>query len=373
MNKKICIITTVHPVFDSRIFHKQAKTLVKAGYDVVLIAQHDKKETVEGIQIVPLPKPKNRLQRIFSLTYKAMRLALKQKAVIFHFHDPELLPVGLILKLVTRKKVIYDVHEDYPQSIRAKYWVSKYVRSLISIIIDKIEKFVSNSVDTTITVTDAIESRFKKEKTIQIRNYPLLDMINLESRKSFSENYVKLIYVGGLSKDRGIIEVVKSLELIDASIKVEMVLLGKFFELDTEKMVKKLDGFKKVKYKGWVSRNKVYEELHTSDIGIVCLHSNDRYEFSLPVKLFEYMSAGLPVIASNFAVWSQIIKENECGIMVDPLNPDEIARAIEYLAKNPELRRKMGENAKKAVIEKYNWEEESKKLISLYDKLCRDI
>ena len=96
MNKKVCILTSVHTPFDTRIFHKQAKSLLKAGYDVTLIAQHDKDELVGGIRMVALPKPKNRLWRMLG-TWRVFKLALKQKAEIYHFHDPELLPWGWLL------------------------------------------------------------------------------------------------------------------------------------------------------------------------------------------------------------------------------------------------------------------------------------
>ena len=113
MNKKVCILTSVHTPFDTRIFHKQAKSLLKAGYDVTLIAQHDRDELVGGIRIIALPKPKNRLRRMLG-TWRVCKLAFKQKAEIYHLHDPELLQIGLLSKILG-KKVIYDVYEEYPK------------------------------------------------------------------------------------------------------------------------------------------------------------------------------------------------------------------------------------------------------------------
>ena len=100
---KICILTSVHPPFDHRIFYKEAKTLIKAGYNVVLIAQHIKEETVDGVRVVPLPTPKNRFERMTKVVWKLVRLALKEKANVYHFHDPELIPVGLYLKILGKK------------------------------------------------------------------------------------------------------------------------------------------------------------------------------------------------------------------------------------------------------------------------------
>ena len=116
---KVCILTSVHPPFDIRIFHKEAKSLARAGYDITLIAQHDKEEIVEGIRIVSLPKPKNRIDRMTRTVWSAYRKAIKIDADIYHFHDSELIPIGLLLKL-RGKRVIYDVHEDFPASILCK-------------------------------------------------------------------------------------------------------------------------------------------------------------------------------------------------------------------------------------------------------------
>ncbi len=145
--KKVCHITTVHPSFDKRIFHKECKTLAKAGYDVILIAQHEKDEVVDKIKIIALPKPKNGFERILFSSQKAYKLALKQKVDIYHFHDPEFLPWAIKLKKKTGTKIIYDVHEDYPEQILSKHWIPKFLKKIISRVFNFYEKKAAQNFD----------------------------------------------------------------------------------------------------------------------------------------------------------------------------------------------------------------------------------
>lgn len=372
---KVCILTSVHPACDTRIFHKQAKTLVQAGYDVILIAQHEKVEMVEGVQILPLPSPRNRLHRMVGLTLRAFRVALKQRADVYHLHDPELLPVGLLLKLCTKAKIIYDTHEDVAENILMKEWLPAILRRPISLGFGLFEQLAARFVDRIVGATEAIAAHFSQSKTIAVRNYPLLSYFNEKGRDrdcARKDSYT-LIYAGVLTKERGVSELIRSLELVDKKFAVRLKLLGRFDPPAFEEEVRSLEGWANVDYLGLVPYQEVIVHLRDADIGVVLFHDVPNHPESMPNKLFEYMAAGLPVIASNFPLWKEIVEGNECGLTVDPLNPQEIAQAIEYLLDHPELRQKMGENGRRAVLEKYNWENEAKKLLALYQELLENV
>ncbi len=373
---KVCILTTVHPPFDTRIFHKQAKTLVEAGYDVTLIAQHERDEVVDGVRIIALPRPRNRFQRIFGLTWRVFRMALRQQADVYHFHDPELLPAGVLLRLFTGKKVIYDVHEDYPRSIRTKLWLPSSLRGLIAVTFGGFERLLARSVDRVITATDEISRRFSERKTVVVKNYPILTSLKSLSSdprlsQCLNQNDFTLIYVGVLTEIRGIYELVKALEFIDEKYKVRLKLLGKFTDQDFPERVRFLTGFAKVDFLGWVPYEEVYQHLREADVGFVLFHPVSNHIRSMPNKLFEYMAAGLPIIASNFPLWKEIVEGNECGLTVNPLNPKGIAEAIEYFLEHREERREMGVNGQRAVRDKYNWEGEASKLLASYGRVLR--
>ena len=361
---KICHLTSVHPAFDTRIFHKEVKTLARAGYDVTLIVQHDKNEIVDGIKIIALPKPKNRFERFVKLDYLLYKKAFEQKADIYHFHDPELIPWVLKLKKKTGAKIIYDVHEIVEKQILSKYWIPKIFRKLIATIVNKYEKWAAKKIDYIITATPNIKINFKQNNILDIKNYPIIaNFQNIKTKKQ--KNYTELIYVGKLSNLRGIRKSIESLKYINPKHKVKLKLIGSFPDKKFEKEIKKMPEWNNIKFLTWCSQEKVYQNLLHSDIAIACLLPIERFRKNIGLKIYEYMASYLPIIASNFPLWKKIIKGNHCGICVNPLNPKEIAKAIEYLIEHPDLAKTMGENGRKAILEKYNWENESKKLLEI--------
>jgi len=358
-------ITSVHSAFDVRIFHKECKTLSENGYDVTIIAQHDKDETIERIKIIALPKVKNRLERFLILNVIAFWKVLKQRADVYHLHDPELIFLGFILRLLGGK-VVYDVHEDVPRQIFSKYWIPKIFRSIVSRLIELTEYFSAQVFNGIVCATPQIARRFPSTKTVLIQNFPMKDELSTEKGYPYELRPPLVGYIGGISGIRGIFEIIKAIDLIPDEFNIRLVLAGIFDPPEIENEVRLLQGWKKVEFLGWISRRIVKEILEKIRLGLVLFHPVPNHINSWPNKLFEYISAGIPVVASNFPLWIEIIKENDCGICVDPRSPDEIATAIEYLVTHPEEAKRKGENGRKAVLEKYNWENEAKKLINFY-------
>jgi glycosyltransferase involved in cell wall biosynthesis len=288
---------------------------------------------------------------------------------VYHFHDPELLPVGLLLRLTTCAKVIYDVHEDVPEQVLTKHWIPRALRRPAAAAVGFGEKLLARAVDAVVVATEGIAERFVRFDPVVIRNYPSLSMLPCPAVEERSRHRSQLIYVGGIGRLRGAFEMVQALVRVAQTCDVRLRLIGRFEPPGIGEELSALPGWKRVRMLGWLDPPAVYEELKHASIGLVCLHPAPRYIVALPVKLFEYMAAGLPVVASSFPLWKEIVEGNECGLCVDPLDPQAIAAAIEYLIAHPDKARRMGENGRRAVEEKYNWERESEKLLALYDKL----
>lgn len=366
MSYKVCHLTTVHSPLDVRIFYKECKTLHEAGLSVVLMAQSEHDNVIDGIRIKALPRIQNRLNRMLKLPWIALRKALDENADLYHFHDPELIPAGLVLKLYG-KKVIYDVHEDVPRDILSKPYINPYLAVALSHFSEWLENFSSKRFDAVVAATTYIGMRFSKlnHRTVVVNNYPLLDEMYGPVIWEDRENCVA--YVGGISRIRGIREIVRSLELVDT----KLLLAGSFEDDELEREIKSMRGWEKVRYYGQVGRQKVREILATARVGLVTYHPLKNHIESMPNKMFEYMSAGIPVVVSDFPLWKEIVEGNNCGICVDPLKPKEIANAIRYLLEHSEEAKEMGENGRKAVEEKYNWETESEKLLQVYRRLLQ--
>ena len=370
----VCILTTVHSAFDTRIFHKEAKTLVKAAYDVNLIAQHDKNEVVDGVKIIPLPKPRNRFTRIFGITWQAFRLALKQRADIYHFHDPELLPAGWLLQKITNKPVIYDVHEYYADSILSKEWIPSFLRRPISKVVGKVEKMIAKRLAGVITVNRHMERLFKRfnKNTVTVHNYPFRAFVEKFNDKPQTDPFT-VIYVGGVSKDRGYQIMVDAMRIVkEKEPRARCIIVGPVNRaglpeafLSKEKDLLRKGGIELV---GEVPYEKVPKSLSKAAIAWLPWLATPNNLKGTPIKLFEYMAARLPVVASDMGFVKETIRENDCGLLAKPGNPAH-AEAILYLFTHPGEAHQMGENGRRAVEEKYNWETEGQQLLDLYEVL----
>lgn len=356
MEKKVCIchFTSAHDSHDDRIYLKECIALREVGYNVYLVAKGE--STVdEGIKIIGCGMPKNRIERIFLFSWKIYRKARNLNCDIYHFHDPELLPYGLKLKK-RGKKVIFDSHEDVPAQILDKEWIPFFLRRLISTAYRMYESYVVKRIDAVVCATPHIAEQFecRARKITVINNYPKLDDIVFHDTP-FEQREAVICYAGGIDELRGenvMVDAVKGLE-------ATLILAG-----EHEKM--ELGG---VIYLGKIDREGINELYGRAVAGLVTLLPIKNYFFSQPIKMFEYMAAGLPVVASNFPLWKKIIEENKCGVCVSVDNRKEVRETVSYFLTHRNEAQEMGKRGRKAVEEKYHWGVEEKKLVELYQMI----
>ncbi|MFM7758604.1 MAG: glycosyltransferase family 4 protein, partial [Crocinitomicaceae bacterium] len=299
---------------------------------------------------------------------KALELAIEIMADIYHLHDPELLTIARKLKKQTGAKVVFDSHEDVQKQLLDKIWIPAYQRKLLSWVYERYERFVCSRIDGVISVTPIICKRFQKfQKNVAlIANYPDLAELTFSDKKNdFSRT---ICYVGGIFKTRGIIELVQALE----NTNIQLLLAGTFESEELQREVTALNGWKNVTFFGQVGRNEIKNIFEKSEIGVVTLHPTKSYLEAYPIKLFEYMVAGIAILASDFPLWRTITDPAECANYVDPKNSSEIQRVLLKMLDNPSETRLMGTNGKRAVQTNYNWKSEFEKLQAFYHKLIEN-
>lgn len=365
---KVVHLTSAHTRHDTRIFIKMTSSLAQHGYSVSLVVADGKGcELKNGVSIVDVgAKEGGRLSRMTKTVAKVFAKAKELDAELYHLHDPELIPIGLKLKKLG-KIVIFDAHEDLPKQILSKPYLNPFVARLISSFAYLFEKLTLKQFNAIVTATPYIRDKFKKinSHVIDVNNFPKLEEFSVKPNWQNKNN--QITYIGGITRVRGICELVKSLEYINKG--TRLALVGGFSEPQLHDEVITYQGWDKVDEFGWLDRSGVNNVLSQSIAGVVTLHNTINYKDALPVKMFEYMAAGIAVISSDVPLWQSIVEESDCGICVNPQSPKAIAKAIDYLIENPEVAIKMGENGRKAALTKYNWQIEEKKLLALYKQL----
>ncbi|KYZ76424.1 hypothetical protein AXX12_08295 [Anaerosporomusa subterranea] len=351
---RIVHLSSVHGPFDTRIFLKQCKSLAQAGYEVSFVVPHHEDVVIEGVSIHGIKRSQSRLARMTQVVLDVYKKASEINGDIYHFHDPELIPIGLALKY-KGKKVIYDSHEDYPSDILSKYWIPITLRKIISNLFALLENYSVSKFDAVVTVHKEIQQRFelRQKKVVVLHNYPISQ--NIEPPENYSR---KLVWLGMMNEIRGSKQIDQAMTLCPAA---ELDIIGP--------SATNTWNCSRINLLGNFPFEVAQKKASTYRAGLVTYLPEPNHIDALPNKLFEYMALGIPVIASDFPKWRQIVEDAQCGILVDPTSPEALAEAMKWILEHPEETRLMGENGKQAVLQKYSWSAEKAKLLKLYKEI----
>lgn len=369
---RVVHMTSAHSAFDSRVFHKECVTLAASGYEVIELTNHAENVSKDGVQVYGLGRSRGRLHR-FAKSWKMLLAALQLDADMYHFHDPELLPCGVLLRAFG-KNVIYDIHEDLPRTVSYKRYIPRWCRAAAAVAIEAGEDLFAFCMSGLVAATPTIGKRFRRlnSRTVVVSNFPIEDELVSPAATTWQSRDRAIVYIGGISEERGIFELLSAVEHCSSSPAPQLHLAGLWFDGSLQQKAQSTRGWKSVTWHGMLDRQGVRDLLSRARAGLVVLHPEPNFVCSQPIKLFEYMAAGIPVIASDFPLWRQIIEESGCGILVDPSQPHEIAAAIDHLITNQAEAERMGRNGRAAVEQRFNWSREKTTLLDFYRALIGD-
>ena len=377
-SKWIVVASSVHRWDDTRILYRQAVSLSALGKVALFAPAPFRKRIFGNITIIGIPPWHHKYQRIRLITglYITFRNNIKHIKSI-HIHDPELLPVIYLLHHKNKHLgLIYDMHENYKELIYSKLWIPSFLRSAIKKIYIWIEEKVIPEISGAIYSPKDLKNNLLSlnSRVVRIENYPILKresaIHNLDEIKRGNN---KVVYLGEMRRIRGILELIEAIKVVSKTINnIRLEFIGRAvpsnFEWEIKSKIQQLNLESYISVRGHLPYDEALGLARDANIGIVTFLPTPNNLSCLPNKLFEYMQLCLPVIASNFPHYAEIIGKSNCGLLVDPSDPNSIALGIIKLLSDPDLAKKMGNNGRRAVDYEYNLENESNKLLNFYSE-----
>ena len=365
--------SSIHPTFDNRVFEKELRTLADAGYEMVFVVPAERSAIVEGVRIHALPVPRGRLDRFVGGGYRALRSALAERGDLYHFHDPDLIPWAALLRLLTGKPVVYDVHESYATAIASRQYMPAWLAVALGRLYGRLEGLSQHLFS--MVIAEREYARWLPRAT-PVLNYPDLSHFTaLEVIERDPPERVRVLYTGNLAEIRGALIYPKVLDQLPLSAEIHVV--GRLASTTAAEMRRTCADPTRLHLEGvgeglgeHVPYARILAAYREPWTAATALFRNDlSHSYKDLTKFFEYMAAGLPIICSDFSAWRALIAGNGVGICVDPEDPAAITAAILELHQRPALARSMGERGRRLVRERFNWSTQAENLLALYARL----
>ena len=385
-NKTVVMLLTGEFEFDPRV-HKEAKSLVKNKYAVFILSWHRQRENLpeleedEGIKIYKIfqkiPHYTTpllwRLPFYMLYVFRSVGRSLKLKPDIIHCHDLDTLIIGVILKLLTRKPLIFDAHEDFPGMLEGTN------SSKLGRLARLYEKILIKIADKVIAAEMPYIGVMKKHygvSPVVIMNFPRLDSFHPAVdpspviHKYGLEGKVVISHIGGIGRDRGIYETLEALHYLQND-DIRYLMIGRATREESDRIRETIRRFnleeKVVLLLDGVDYKDVPKYYKASDISMVLLYPVPNYVTSLPTKLFESLAVGTPVLAGNLDYLSSVVTKYDVGLCADSKDPNDIAAKLNTLISDKQMRVRMEQNGLRAIREEFNWDESEKRLLEIYE------
>jgi glycosyltransferase involved in cell wall biosynthesis len=387
--KTVCMISCLHPLKDDRIYWKESLSLQKYGYKVIHIGVSDKEYdeiSEQGIRLISIKKKQFFKNPFIDKFYRTIsfqpniytdifNLAKELKADVYHFHDYQINRIGRKLKNLSHQpKVIYDVHEPYSITVSTTTSKNIFVKLfwlIYGVYLNYWELMKSKKYDLILTTEENVQQRFSK-KLLNIPVEIIYNYVDIEPVYSAEKKY-DFIYCGGIRRRRGIFEILKAVNILNQKQnKLRVLLIGNIHDKGLEKEIRnfiKINNLEDcVDLIPAVPYSEVFKYYSISKIGLAVFNDKKVNRTIMPIKIFEYIVCGLPVITSNFGHMKTITLENNTGILIDPKSTEQLVEKMEMIISNVDFYNRMSNNCFNSRS-KYLWKHMENKLISVYAAL----
>jgi glycosyltransferase involved in cell wall biosynthesis len=367
----VAYVSVVHPLHDHRFLYKQCKGLVDHGFTVDYFVQAEQPCVLQGVTIRPLKEYASRWRRFMSIwrLHKPLRQG-RYDAV--HLVDPELLPLGILLKLTTRSAVIFDAHEDYVEFIKHKHYLHGFVSRLMSLGIKLLLAFSARVLDGMIfadqgTADTLNMPEFKKGF---FYNFPMLSLFP-ETPTDWSDRRYDVVYLGTMSRTSGIFVMLQAIALLaQKRPRVRCLFIGEpggYLKEEVTAHVRQLNIESNVEFTGRVPHGQVPGRLQNCRVGLIGLMNLPKFHKNIATKMFEYMACAIPIVSSDLPPERRFMNDPEHGLFVPPEDPKSMADAIDRILSDPEMAARMARNCRRQILEKgYYAEKEIDGLVAYY-------
>jgi glycosyltransferase involved in cell wall biosynthesis len=361
-----------------RIYHRFCRAFAAGGHSALLLAHDDGQVGKEGVEIGFLEPPYHQTMSLrfaerFRRCRTAYRQALESGADFFMFYSPEFIPWALPLGRRTGRPVIFDCMEDFEGYVHSRRGIPDAVRSPFALAVRSVLLSSARRLDA-LTVADTGTGEYYSRharRVVTIHNFPSLSYFpgDLSTTPEFD-----VVFHGVLSRHDLKRFLAIDQELVKRGRHVKWYLVGRMVEREWfEGCLDATGAAARFHTAGPFPHDRIAEEIARARIGLVALPDYAKFRLNIPQKIFEYMAMQMPFVVSDLPPVRPFVGNNETGILADPNDIASYAEAIIRLLDDEDLYARMARTGREHFEERYNWEQESRKLLELYASLANAV
>lgn len=369
----ICHVTVAHRELKSRTFYMQFAPLAALGVPVRFVSPALQTPQTLGVTFVPLESPQRRWIQLL-ITPSVVHSLLQQHAALYHFQDPELLPAAFALKLIFRKRIVFDSYEDFAAMALQSQRIPAVLKPFAEKVVSHVQRLAAHTFDAVITADPLTLKRFARAGQSKKRVFYNLPNLDLFPPPSATPKPYDIVYRGGVSERAGTWTLLEALRLLKRrSRNAKALLIGYFDDTDARvQLFRRIDAMglaDNITVEGRIEHALMARALSQAKVGVSPLLDTAKFQRNIPVKIFEYWACSLPAVASDLAPIRPFFKSANAGLLYPAGDAPALADAIERLIAQPELAAEMGRRGREAVERRYNNRSEVLKLHRLFKEI----